>query len=70
MKGICKTDNALYVGRLLDGTTVRVGLNRQQRWQFETTSDDRVKLTFRNIDITVSEQQFFEDWKIVLARIN
>ena len=49
MKGICKTDNALYVGRFLDGTTVSIGLNRQQRWQFETTSDGRVRLTFRNI---------------------
>ena len=70
MKGICKTDNALYVGRFLDGTTVRIGLNRQQRWHFETTSDGRVKLTFRNISIFVSETQFFKDWKIVLAQIN
>ena len=70
MKGICKTDNALYVGRFLDGTTVSIGLNRQQRWHFETTSDGRVKLTFRNISIFVSEKQFFKDWKIVLAQIN
>ena len=65
MKGICKTDNALYVGQFLDGTTVSIGLNQQQRWQFETTSDGRVKLTFRNIGIFVSEKQFFADWKIV-----
>ena len=70
MKGICKTDNALYVGRFLDGTTVSIGLNQQQRWQFEITSDGRVKLTFRNIGISVSEKQFFKDWKIVLAQIN
>ena len=70
MKGICKTDNALYVGKILDGSIVSIGLNRQQRWQFETTSDGRVKLTFRNIDIFVPEQQFFEDWKILTAEIN
>ena len=70
MKGICKTDNALYVGRFLDGTTVRIGLNRQQRWQFETNPDGRVKLTFRNIGIFGSEKQFFRDWKIVLTQIN
>ena len=70
MKGICKTDNALYVGRILDGTTVSIGLNRKQRWQFKTTSDGRVKLTFRNIGIIVSEKQFFADWKILTAEIN
>ena len=70
MKGICKTDNAFYVGRFLDGTTVRIGLNRKQGWQFETASDGRVKLTFRNISIFVSEKQFFADWKIVLSQIN
>lgn len=69
MKGICKTDNALYVGKILDGTTVSIGLNRQQRWQFETTSDGRVNLTFRNIGIIVSEKQFFADWEIVVAEI-
>ena len=70
MKGICKTDNALYVGKVLDGSTVSIGLNRQQRWHFKTTSDGRVKLTFRNIDISVSEKQFYEDWKILTAEIN
>lgn len=70
MKGICKTDNALYVGKFLDGTTVSIGLNRQQRWQFQTTSDGRVKLTFRNIGIIASEKQFYEDWKILTAEIN
>ena len=70
MKGICKTDNALYVGRILDGTTVSIGLNRKQRWQFKTTSDGRVKLTFRNIGIIVSEKQFYADWKILTAEIN
>jgi hypothetical protein len=40
-------------------------LNQQQRWQFETTSDGRVKMTFRNIGIFVSAKQFFADWKIV-----
>ena len=70
MKGICKTDNALYVGRFLDGTTVRIAMNRRQRWHFETASDGRVKLTFRNIGIFVSEEQFFEDWKIILTQIN
>ena len=69
MKGICKTDNALYVGKFLDGATVSIGLNRQQRWQFKTTSDGRVKLTFRNIGICVSEKQFFADWKIVVTEI-
>ena len=69
MKGICKTDNALYVGRFLDGTTVSIGLNRQQRWHFKTTSDGRVKLTFRNISISVSEKQFFAGWKIVSTQI-
>ena len=69
MKGICKTDNALYVGKFLDGTTVSIGLNRQQRWQFKTTSDGRVKLTFHNIGIIVSEKQFFEGWKIVVTEI-
>lgn len=70
MKGICKTDNALYVGKFLDGATVSIGLNRRQRWQFETTSDGRVKLTFRNIAIIVSEKQFYADWKILTAEIN
>lgn len=70
MKGICKTDNALYAGKFLDGSTVSIGLNRQQRWQFETTSDGRVKLTFRNIGIFVSEKQFYADWKILTAEIN
>ena len=69
MKGICKTDNALYVGNFLDGTTVSIGLNRQQRWQFETTPDGRVKLTFRNIGIIVSEKQFIADWKIIKSQI-
>lgn len=69
MKGICKTDNALYVGKFLDGTTVSIGLNRQQRWQFETTSDGRVKLTFRNIGIFVSEKQFIAGWKIIESQI-
>lgn len=69
MKGICKTDNALYVGKFLDGTTVSIGLNRQQRWQFETTSDGRVKLTFRNIGISVSEKQFIAGWKIIESQI-
>ena len=69
MKGICKTDNALYVGKFLDGTTVSIGLNRQQRWQFETTSDGRVRLTFRNIGIFVSEKQFIADWKIIRANV-
>lgn len=69
MKGICKTDNALYVGKFLDGTTVSVGLNRRQRWQFETTSDGRVKLTFRNIGICVSEKQFIAGWKIIESQI-
>ena len=69
MNGICKTDNALCVGRFLDGTTVSIGLNRRQRWQFETTSDGRVRLTFRNIGIIVSEKQFYEDWEIIKAII-
>ena len=69
MKGICKTDNALYVGKFLDGTTVSIGLNRQQRWQFETSSDGRVRLTFRNIGICLSEEQFLADWKIVVTEI-
>ena len=70
MKGICKTDNALYVGKFLDGTTVSIGLNRRQRWKFKTSSDGRVKLTFRNIGIIVSEKQFYADWKILTAEIN
>lgn len=69
MKGMCKTDNALYVGQILDGTTVSIGLNQKQRWQFETTSDGRVKLTFRNIGISVPEKRFIADWKIVKCEI-
>ena len=65
MKGICKTDNALYVGQLFDGTTIRIGLNNRQRWKFETRVDGNVTLEYRNITICITREQFVKDWKIV-----
>jgi hypothetical protein len=65
MKGICKTDNALYVGQFFDGTTIRIGLNNRQRWTFKTRVDGNVTLEYRNITICITQEQFFKDWKIV-----
>jgi hypothetical protein len=66
MKGICKTDNALYVGQFYDGTTIRIGLNSRQRWTFKTRGDGNVMLEYRNITICMTREQFLkEDWEII-----
>lgn len=65
MKGICKTDNALYVTSHFNGTHFLITLNNRQRWEFETRDDGKVELWLRNILIIMPEKQFFADWKIV-----
>jgi hypothetical protein len=66
MKGICKTDNAIYVGQFCDGTTIRIGMNSRQRWTFKTRVDGNVTLEYRNITICMTREQFLkEDWEIV-----
>ena len=69
MNGICKTDNALYVGQFYDGTTIRIGLNNRQRWTFKPRVDGNVTLEYRNITICMTQEQFFADWKIVEKRM-
>ena len=63
MKGLCKTDNELYIG-FFEGTTIRIGLNKRQRWKFETRFDGNVTLEYRNITICITREQFYKDWKI------
>jgi hypothetical protein len=64
MKGICKTDNALYVGQFFDGTTIRISMNNRQRWKFATRVDGNVTLEYHNITICITREQFYKDWKI------
>lgn len=63
MKGKCKPDNTIIVISTSD-ITVAVGLNSQQKWEFET-NDNRVKLQYKNIGMYISLERFKSEWEIM-----
>ena len=65
MKGVCKTDNGIYITSHFNGTHVLINLSNRQKWKFVTRDDGKVELRLRNILIVMPEKQFFDKWKII-----
>jgi hypothetical protein len=65
MKGICKPKDAGVIAVGDWNSSVAIGVNSNQRWDFETRDEGRICLQYKNIGIFMPHRQFEENWEIV-----
>jgi hypothetical protein len=65
MKGICKPKSIGVIVVSEGHSSVAIGVNSNQRWDFETRDEGRICLQYKNIGIFMPHRQFDEDWEII-----